>query len=334
MKPPSPSRTIEEAAATWAARLESGAFSTADRQELEAWLAADPRHRPVLADFCQFSADLETVLPALAAEGRVELPPVARRQPARKPGLVWSLAGAGALAMAVAAAWIALPVNPAAPAIERIATAATQRQTVTLADGSVVELNAHTSIEFSLTESERRVRLASGQAFFAVAKDGSRPFTVETPAGSVRVTGTHFDVRADPDALLEVTVEEGSVQVRLGENAAGNSPSTFPLQAGNRLTARPDQVTVDQLSADEIADALAWRQGIVVFNGTPLSEVLARFARHHGRGITTTGGAGDLLFGSRVNLDDLDGFLDGLESSMPVRVTRDELTGVIVVRPR
>ena len=61
----------EEQASLWAARLEGSSLSAADRAALDAWLAEKPVHRVLLSDYCQFSADLEQLLPSLVAAGRV-----------------------------------------------------------------------------------------------------------------------------------------------------------------------------------------------------------------------------------------------------------------------
>ena len=74
---PSPapiSPAIDTDAALWAARLEGGTLDAADRNALDAWLAASPAHRAALSMYCQFSADLEVQLPALVGAGRVALP--------------------------------------------------------------------------------------------------------------------------------------------------------------------------------------------------------------------------------------------------------------------
>ena len=315
----------DEQAALWAARLDGSELSAADRRELATWLDSSPSHRALLSNYCQFSADLEQQLPLL--EGIKEQSADARKTPETatlNPWLRWpKLAGV----ILTAAAAVALVLWPARPREQtaNIATSVAHRQTLTLADGTKVELNAQTGILVEISRTERHVRLASGEAFFSVSKDASRPFIIETPAGSVRVTGTQFDVRTETASALEVTVLEGTVQVRPGDTGAPRS-----LTRGNVLSSGPDGVEVRTLSASELNDALAWREGQIVFQGTPLHEALARFARYHGRGITATPEVANLRIGSRYSLDDLEGFLSNIEEILPVKVTRD-LNGTMQV---
>ena len=70
-----------------------------------------------------------------------------------------------------------------------------------------------------------------------------------------------------------------------------------------------------------------------MFNGVPLRDALARFARYHGRGITATPDAAVQRVGGRFSLDDLDGFFAALEEALPVRVTRN-LNGTVQVSLR
>jgi transmembrane sensor len=211
---------------------------------------------------------------------------------------------------------------------QNLGTAVATRQEFTLPDGSQVELNAQTAAAVELTATERRVRLAGGEAFFRVAKDPARPFYVETPAGSVRVTGTAFNVRTESAASLEVTVRDGSVQVRPG---GGGAPQN--LTGGDRLVRDAQQINLARLSAGQLDDTLAWRQGRIVFADTPLREALARFARYHGRTLTASTAAAGKRVGGNYSLDDLDGFLAFLEETegMNLRVSR-ETDGAIRVR--
>ena len=319
---------VDEQAALWAARLDGSTLTAADRTTLDAWLAENPAHRTLLSHYCQFSADLERKLPVLVAAGAVELPSdsVPRRSRIR---LLWA---AGALAAAAAAMVVMHLVAPPQNQSENLATPMALRQAITLVDGTRVELDAQSSLQVEINGKERRLRLAAGEAFFAVHKDVSRPFTVETPAGSVRATGTQFDVRAETAATLEVTVVEGSVLARPGE-AGGRPGAPVSLAAGDRLSAGPEGVAIRALHAADLDAALAWREGLIVCNGMPLREALARFARYHGRGITATAGAAEQRVVGRYSLDDLDGFLAQLEEALPIRVTRS-LNGTVQVSLR
>ncbi|MDO8540416.1 MAG: FecR domain-containing protein [Opitutaceae bacterium] len=319
----------DEQAALWAARLDGSSLTTADRNELDAWLAANSNHRALLSEYCQFSTDLEADLPALVQRGTLKMP--ASEKPQRGlPGLKWFAGFAFAAVAAVALVmWIGRPSTQ----FQDVATSVAQRQTMTLADGTRVEMNARTTIRVEQTASERRVRLAEGQAFFAVTKDSSRPFIVETPAGSVQVTGTAFDVHAAAASQLVVTVVEGSVLVRPREAAASGSVSPVSLRPGERLTAGPAGVSIDRLSDDAIESALAWRQGVVVFDGVPLDVALAQFAHHHGIGIDVREGVAAHRISGRHSIDDLNGFVSFLDQGFPVEVTRG-LSGTITVRLR
>jgi transmembrane sensor len=308
---PFPTDSAEDQASLWAARLEGANLSSADRDQLDAWLNAKPEHRTLLATYCQFSADLEEQLPLLVATGLDSLP--AETPANAKPRAFWWLASSGLAAAAAVA--IGLFISHSHPTTRTAATAAGQRQTITLDDGTVVELNARTTLTVQNTANARHVQLAEGEAFFTVAKDKLRPFTVETPAGSVRVTGTVFNVRSETPADLDVAVVEGSVQVR-----PDGTTEPYLLKHNDELVAGGGGVKQSSLSAEQLGDVLAWRDGLVVSDGQPLQDAIARFARYHGRGISVTPAAGKLTIGGRYNLDDLDSFLSDLQQ-YPVRVT-------------
>jgi transmembrane sensor len=319
----------DEQAALWAARLDGDNLSSAHRAELDAWLAARPEHRPLLSRYCQFSADLEQQVPALVAAGVVTLPEATEPPRQRYRTLRRLTAVVLAAAAAIAAGVVTLRPKPD---IESVAMASAQRGSRTLADGTRVELNANTSLRFENGRTERRVRLAGGEALFVVAQDSTRPFFVETPTGSVRVTGTTFNVRTESStAALEVTVVEGSVQVHPGDFGGANSYAPLFLSAGEQFTARGGVMSTHVLSPANLEDALAWREGYIVFRATPLVEALARYARHHGCSIQAHPEIAGELVGGRYSIDDLGGFLDGIEFTLPVKVNSGRNGGVMVV---
>ncbi|HWA08067.1 MAG TPA: FecR domain-containing protein [Opitutaceae bacterium] len=305
----------EEQAALWAARLEGSSLAPADRAALDAWLAEDPAHRDLLAQYRRFSSELEDRLLLLAAAGGVALPAA----PAARHGwqFGWILGPAlAAAALAVGVVWWARPAHQSAS----FATAAAQRREIALVDGTRVELDAGTRLDVEIGGAERHVRLSVGEAFFTVSKDPNRPFIVETPAGSVRVTGTVFSVHTEPSVGLDVTVVEGSVLVRPGIPGA---PAAEPvsLHANDAVSIGPDGAVVKRtLSNDALDEALLWRKGKVVFHTVPLRTALARIAHYAGREIHVSDDAANLPVGGLYGLDP-DEFFKAFEALQPIRVT-------------
>ena len=327
----SPDPAAEEQASLWAARLDGDTLDRAQRAELDAWLAENPAHRALLTRYCQLSTDLEEQVPALVAAGRIAMP-ATHATPQRRG---WTFPRFASLTLAAAAAVaVGFMVFRSGQPVENFATAVAQRRTHTLADGTRVELNAHTTLRFEHDATGRRARLAGGEALFIVAKDSARPFTVETPVGSVRVTGTTFNVRTEPGTVaFEVTVVEGSVQVRPGDTGGTEPAIPLALGAGDRFTADAAGGKVRALKADQLDDVLAWRQGVIIFDDVPLREAAARFAYHHGTSIQVAPAVAGEKVGGRYNLDDLRGFLVGIESFLPVTVKTD-LNHAVFVGPR
>jgi transmembrane sensor len=208
----------------------------------------------------------------------------------------------------------------------RMATDVSQRTTLALEEGTRVDLNARTSLAVALRAGERRVALARGEAFFAVAPDVRRPFVVETPAGLVRVTGTRFNVRLVGDDGLQVTVLDGAVEVR----PTAASPAA-QLQPGDQFV-RTARTMATRHLGDAAADVAVWREGKVVFRETPLAEALAAFAGYHRQTVAVDPEVAGLTLGGRYTLDDFESFLRSLERTLPVKVLRGEREVRIVAR--
>ncbi|HWA08318.1 MAG TPA: FecR domain-containing protein [Opitutaceae bacterium] len=195
-----------------------------------------------------------------------------------------------------------------------VATVAAQRRVHSLADGSVAELNARSSLWVDFRHGQRTVRLDQGEAFFSVAKDARHPFLVKTPAGVIRVTGTKFNVRVAETGMVEVTLVEGAVTMR---TAAGEEDKLVP---GQQLAAGPGQTQLKALSPEAVENALAWKRGRIVLDGLTLAEAADRMSRFHGHGISVAADVAGLHPGGMMALDDLQGFFSAMEATLPVQV--------------
>lgn len=316
---------MEDEALAWATRLDAGDLTPADLAVLDAWLAAAPAHAWRLAHYQQFYAQLHGTLPALAAAGAL---PSAEARPLRRRWLtaVATFAGVAALVTLAALLWLRQP--------RQLVTQPGQRQSITLADGSRTDLNASSRLAISLRDDRRVARLEQGEAVFHVAKDPQRPFWVETPAGSVRVTGTVFNVRLTSAHRLEVTVLEGSVAVQPVAASGLALPAPPTLGAGDQLLFDPATSAVHRLRPAAVEDVVAWREGKVVFAGTGLADAAERYAAYHGREISVAPVVAGLTLGGRYALDDLDQFLGSLAQVLPVRIIRQPDGRVDIVANR
>ena len=308
MKPLTPSQRIDEEASLWAARLDGGDLSASDHAAFSAWLNANPEHQRAFAHYNELSDRIATHIEARLGAAAITI--VQERKTTRQRNRFITAAIASAAVIAVV---LTLPSNRSL----NFSTKTAERHLMTLNDGSKVELNARTELSVDFTRGERRVKLIGGEALFSVTKDAQRPFLVQTPTGSVRVTGTVFNICATNTGHVEVTVLEGTVRVRPSGDAMHEQSVTSGLQA----IISDKTVTLHTLPDGAAQDVIAWRQGQVVFNDTPLNEAIARFAAYHARTITVNPKAANLRLGGRYSLDDLNGLLDAIESVLPVQVS-------------
>jgi len=197
---------------------------------------------------------------------------------------------------------------------------------VVQADGGRLQLDTDTRVRVRLSRGQRQVLLERGQAFFDVAHDAARPFTVTSGATSVRALGTRFDVRRDADAV-RVTLVEGRVLVR--PTQATSDPGVV-LTPGQQMTAGVGRSPPRKI---DVAAATSWRSGRIVFQAVPLHAAIAEFNRYSPRRIILEPGpAADALVTGAFDSDNLKAFvsavgeLNGLEAV-------DTNPDVIVLRP-
>lgn len=142
-----------------------------------------------------------------------------------------------------------------------------------LEDGSVVTLNANTSLVYpeAFGDDERRVEL-KGEAFFDIERNEEKPFIIELPQENyVKVLGTSFNIKANEnDSLIEVYVHTGKVEF-------GQEGNTILLEAGqigvmNTVTNEVRNATKETVAPG--AQELFWREG-VQFDGVPMNDVAA-----------------------------------------------------------
>ncbi len=145
---------------------------------------------------------------------------------------------------------------------------------ITLPDGTVVTLNCNSKLNYPARFSGKYRKVSiEGEAFFEVKPDASKPFVIHAGHAQIKVLGTSFNVSARPgDRTVEVTVESGRVQVRCPDWAqqSGGELILVPGEKGVLIYANKQLVK----SVNENPNVIAWKTHDLVFEQTPLKEVV------------------------------------------------------------
>jgi transmembrane sensor len=314
-------------AADWFARLHDGEVTVEQTMEWQHLMAQRPT-------FAAAYARIAEVWDALDAIPITPPAPSAREQRDRYDGSVpvsswlkrqrvmtlprWSVPlMAACLVGAAVGYWLIFGTTASGYVLQ---TPRGQNQAFILADGSRVNLGANTRLEIRLGADYRRVDLIRGEAFFAVAKDPRRPFTVRSGDASVTAVGTEFSVNRAADQVL-IAVIEGRVVVAAGPQT--NQPSVpeqkRQLDAGEEISLGVKAAAGKTI--DSVTMPVGWQNGRLAFQSEPLSRVLVDVNRYAPKPIAVDDPSlGDLMITGTVLRDDVPGWLESLEKAFPLKV--------------
>ena len=166
-----------------------------------------------------------------------------------------------------------------------------RKSTIYLKDGTSVVLNSESGLTYkeSFSDSIREVRL-SGEAFFDVAKDSSRPFVVLTDEVKVVALGTSFNVNSFlENREVKVSLSSGSVAVcRSSEYLPGNKDQVV-LLPGQEVSFGRESSEFSEVRDFDAEKVMAWKNGVLRFDETSMSNVLFELSRWYGVNFEITG---------------------------------------------
>jgi len=203
---------------------------------------------------------------------------------------------------------------------ETLHTAIGQQTTVQLKDGSQVVLNTNSVLVAEQHVRSRQLYLQQGEVLFKV-KHGWQPFTVYANQAEIRDIGTVFNVRhTQPGAV--VTVVEGSVEVHTAQQKRLLTKGmSVNLQAG----------TIADQCCNAEHTATAWQQGRLMFDATPLAEVVAEIQRYHvGQIDMADQRIAQYRLSGEYDIKGIDALLDVLPEILPVHIERQADQSVVI----
>ncbi|PKO99109.1 MAG: hypothetical protein CVU13_08270 [Bacteroidetes bacterium HGW-Bacteroidetes-8] len=158
---------------------------------------------------------------------------------------------------------------------------------ITLPDGSAVWLNSDSRITYpDRFESDIREVEFSGEAYFDVVSDSLRPLIIKTNKDfKIEVLGTQFNVRSyDNDNEAQTTLYTGSLNIvskGVSSGLKGAKDIVTTLKPSESCIIREKQNPIHIKPADANKQ-YAWKEGKIIFDSTPLSEVIKMLERWHG----------------------------------------------------
>jgi len=197
--------------------------------------------------------------------------------------------------------------QPAIAANTQYITTPGQRHAIVLEDGTHVWLNAGSKLTWAPDFKNAALRkvILSGEAYFDVAPDASRPFVVHTNRLDVKVLGTAFNLKVYPDdRTAEAALIQGSIEVKLPsdsgrqiilkpnekltvfKNVAGQKDIRAAVKKIQSSAETPEEYKIAPLHNDPLLDSgmaeTAWLKGTLVFHSEQFDQLAKQMERKYG----------------------------------------------------
>ena len=300
---------IDEMAALWFVKAQDG-MSASEKEAFERWLTLNPAHEKAYQSFEALWRELDGLAPNQGSCEKRRIKPW------------WGYACVAAIACFVIGIlqWNAYQTR--LELAQNIVTPVGAMREYTLSDGTKLFLDTDSNVSVEYYAHKRLVKLHQGQIALHVTKDAARPLFVDAQNVQVRVTGTLFEVRHVEDEV-RISVEEGSVDVSYKRPYDGGVLKLASLRAKDQITLdeRGFVLFTSQLQNDSVA---SWRHGRLIFDKTPLEDVLFEFERYGAKPalIASVELASMPLSGS-FEIERFGRFLELLPKVLPVKVTQE-----------
>ena len=324
--------SIERQAREWLIRMDGDEpLSTSEKESLREWMSRSAAHREELVRIAKFWSQAN-VLTELAGSLEAAVQERSGRRMRRVAPI--ALAASVLVASFIFLWWGRQQLERADNGT--YATAIGHRKTISLSDGSSMQLNTDSQVQVMYGDGSRNIRLLRGEALFSVMPSPNRPFQVYAADSVVRAVGTAFAVQLE-EGKVDVTVTKGAVDVAKTDTVVETEASRAPtepvpanrhlarMKAGEttRFSGGSDHIEVQHLAEPELQRRMAWQEGYLAFSGEPLSKVIEQVNRYSTVQLEVDDPkVASIAIGGRFRIGDLDGVLDVLQTNFGIQAQR------------
>lgn len=304
---------IKKEAGNWLERKDRPGWSEADQREFEAWLAQSAAHLLAYHRVAEAWKQAERLIALRSGD-------IGGNEANRARPVLKRVAAAIAItAILVAGGGAYFFLRPIGQTFE---TRLGGHEAFTLSDGSHIELNTDTSVHVDLSSGQRMASLEKGEAYFEIAHDASRPFTVKVSNHRITVLGTRFRVLNMPDRV-EVALLDGRVWFDTDTKDKGQQSAL--LSPGQVLVATAQGMSVTSQPPRALENDLSWRNGVLVFRHTSLLDAANEYNRYNARKIVIANASvGKLTISGILPTKDLNAFTHMARTFFDIRVSEND----------
>jgi len=259
-------------------RYLNGQTSRQENELIENWLKANNNSHSPWQHLSQSAKDRwrEDIFSNINSSIEVTEPKLTAQSRGKK---LWTRIGAAAAILIVCCSlYLAFTIFDKrldTPQLITLSAPAQQKKMITLEDGSQVWINAGSALKYSKTFSgDKREVYLSGEAYFDIYHDPSKPFVIHTGRLSTTVLGTAFNIKEDKKShTIQVTVTRGKVSVSDGQRQLGVLHPNQQISY-NTLNAEALQANVD---ANRV---VSWQRSDLLFDDVSFGEAALRLEKH------------------------------------------------------
>ncbi|NQZ87652.1 MAG: FecR domain-containing protein [Colwellia sp.] len=325
---------IQEQACLWISRIDRGCTKS-EKKEIALWINQSNAHREILMKMASLWDDL-SVLNELSALFPLENATKRTRHHFRKIAVAASVIFVALLGGSLTTDFQIFPsLNQNQNVVQKFSTKVGKQAIFSLSDGTSIQLNTNSMIEVVYSERQRYVKLLQGEAKFDVAKDSTRPFTVNAGEKSFTALGTIFNVQKDTNKDLELLVTEGKVLIstsdefieyvthQTGSITLVNLPGVL-VNSGEKAVINDNVLRpINKVTLVQVQRDLAWQQGMLIFEGEPLGKALKEISRYSNTHFEIMDDElSQLVIAGYFKADDIDGLLKSLSLNFNIHHQR------------
>ena len=289
---------IDAEACSWIVQLHDAQPTAADLETFRSWLQRSPAHLETFRQFAKTWTKMDVLSELVFSEIERATEAVQGQVLTEKSEgtflqlryVMFSMAFL-MLALTSGLIWKSLSSYSEQPQFSaEYSTVVGEQKQVSLPDGSGIRLNTKSKTNVTYKKDARLIHLVEGEAHFNVFHDSEKPFVVYAGKVAVKAVGTSFSVYLKDDSV-DVIVTDGEVKIsslpkdlevsRKAElELINNAETVASFVQGQRAVFKDKIELVENIELQEIEKKLSWRDGILIFEGDRLQDVVKEVSRY------------------------------------------------------